>query len=53
MVQRVMVAVISIPLLLWMIYGVSPGWPIVLPIAIAVISMLAVHEALWSTSFLK
>ena len=53
MVQRVLVAVVLIPLLLWIIYGVSPAWPMILPIAIAVISMLAVHEALWSTSFLK
>lgn len=53
MVQRVLVAVIFIPLLLAVIYLVSPVWPIVLPIAIAVISMIAVHEALWSTSFLK
>ena len=53
MVQRVLVAVVLIPLLLWIIYGVSPAWPMILPIAIAVLSMLAVHEALWSTSFLK
>jgi len=52
-VQRVLVAVIFIPLLLAVIYLVSPVWPIILPIAISVISMIAVHEALWSTSFLK
>ena len=41
------------PLLLAAIYGVSPVWPIILPIIIAALSMIAVHEALWSTSFLK
>lgn len=51
--KRVMVAVIFIPLLLAAIYGVSPVWPVVLPIIIAGLSMIAVHEALWSTSFLK
>ena len=53
MVKRVMVAVIFIPLLLAAIYGVSPVWPVILPIIIAGLSMIAVHEALWSTSFLK
>ena len=51
--KRVLVAVIFIPLLLAAIYGVSPVWPIILPIIIAALSMIAVHEALWSTSFLK
>ena len=49
--KRVLVAVIFIPLLLAAIYGVSPVWPIILPIIIAALSMIAVHEALWSTSF--
>ena len=51
--KRVLVAVIFIPLLLAAIYGISPVWPIILPIIIAALSMIAVHEALWSTSFLK
>lgn len=53
MVKRVMVAVIFIPLLLLAIYWASPVYPVVLPIIIAGLSMIAVHEALWSTSFLK
>ena len=53
MVKRVMVAVIFIPLLLLAIYWASPAYPVVLPIIIAGLSMIAVHEALWSTSFLK
>ncbi len=53
MTQRVLVAVVFIPVLLVGIYGISPYWPMILPISIAVIAMIAVHEALWSTSFLK
>ena len=51
--KRVMVAVIFIPLLLAAIYWASPAYPVVLPIIIAGLSMIAVHEALWSTGFLK
>ena len=53
MVKRVMVAVIFIPLLLVAIYGVSPAYPLILPVIISGLSMIAVHEALWSTGFLK
>ena len=53
MVKRVMVAVIFIPLLLLAIYWVSPMYPMILPVIISGLSMIAVHEALWSTSFLK
>ena len=53
MVKRVMVAVIFIPLLLLAIYWVSPLYPMILPVIISGLSMIAVHEALWSTSFLK
>ena len=53
MVKRVMVAVIFIPLLLVAIYGLSPTIPVILPIIVSGLSMIAVHEALWSTSFLK
>ena len=51
--KRIMVAVIFIPLLVVLIYGVSPAYPVVLPILIAALSMIAVHEVLWSTGFLK
>lgn len=51
--KRVLVAVIFIPVIFVILYGVSPAFPIALPIAISLISMLGVHEALWSTSFLK
>ena len=51
--KRFMVAVIFIPLLLVLIYVISPVWPMILPVAIAILSMIAVHEALWSTSFQK
>ena len=51
--KRVMVAVIFIPLLAVAIYGVSPVYPVVLPILVAGLSMIAVHEVLWSTGFLK
>ena len=51
--KRIMVAVIFIPLLAVAIYGVSPVYPVVLPILVAGLSMIAVHEVLWSTGFLK
>ena len=51
--KRIMVAVIFIPLLVVLIYGISPTYPVVLPILIAALSMIAVHEVLWSTGFLK
>lgn len=50
MFKRVMVAVIFIPILL-VIFFVLP--PVAMPIAISVLSMIAVHEALWSTGFVK
>lgn len=50
MFKRVMVAVIFIPILL-VIFFVSP--PIAMPIAISLLSMIGVHEALWSTGFVK
>ena len=48
-----MVAVVSIPLLLVAIYVISPLYPVILPVLVAGLSMIAVHEALWSTGFLK
>ena len=53
MVKRIMVAVVCIPLLAGAVYGVSPVYPIILPILVAGLSMIAVHEVLWSTGFLK
>ena len=50
MVQRIMVAVVCIPLILLIFYGLPPIW---LPIMFAVLSMVAVHEVLWSTGFVK
>ena len=51
--KRIMVAVIFIPLLLLLFYWAAPAWPWVLCAVFAGLSMLAVHEALWSTGFLK
>ena len=53
MVKRIMVAVVCIPLLAVAVYGVSPVYPVILPILVAGLSMIAVHEVLWSTGFLK
>ncbi len=50
MVQRIMVAVVCIPLIL-LIFFVLP--PICLAIAASLLSMVAVHEVLWSTGFVK
>ena len=51
--KRIMVAVICIPLLAAAVYLVSPVYPVILCILVAALSMVAVHEALWSTGFLK
>ena len=51
--KRIVVAVIFIPLIFAVVYVVSPVYPAVLPIVIAGLSVLAVHEALWSTGFVK
>ena len=51
--KRIMVAVIFIPLLLFLFYGIAPTYPVALCILIAALSMVAVHEVLWSTGFLK
>lgn len=45
-----MVAVICIPLILLIFYAFPPIW---LPIMFSVLSMIAVHEVLWSTGFVK
>ena len=53
MVKRIMVAVVCIPLLGLAVYWVSPSYPVIMPVLVAGLSMIAVHEALWSTGFLK
>ena len=53
MVKRILVAVIFVPLLLLLFYWAAPAWPWTLCVVFAGLSMLAVHEALWSTGFLK
>ncbi len=45
-----MVAVIFVPLIFLLLFFAPP---IALPIAISVLSMIAVHEVLWSTGFVK
>lgn len=50
MFKRIMVAVIFVPLIFLVLFF-SP--PIVLPISISILSMIAVHEVLWSTGFVK
>ena len=51
--KRILVAVIFVPLIFLVIFWASPQWPVILPVAISAISVLAVHEALWSTGFVK
>lgn len=48
--KRVLVAVIFIPLIFLIFFWMPP---IALPIAVSVLSMIAVHEVLWSTGFVK
>ena len=50
MVQRIMVAVVCVPLIFLVIYGLPP---IFLPIMFSLLSMIGVHEVLWSTGFVK
>lgn len=50
MVQRIMVAVICVPLILLVFFGLPP---ICLPVMFSLLSMIAVHEVLWSTGFVK
>ncbi|MEG1720169.1 MAG: phosphatidate cytidylyltransferase [Pseudoflavonifractor sp.] len=51
MAKRVIVAVVLTPLLLFVLF--QPWFPILLPIMIALLSMIAIYEAVWSTGFLK
>ena len=50
MFQRIMVAVVCTPLI-FLVFYIFP--PIALPISISLLSMIAVHEVLWSTGFVK
>ena len=52
-VSDILVAVVFIPLLLVLIYGISPAYPWALCLLIAGLSVISVHEVLWSTGFLK
>lgn len=50
MLTRVAVALVGLPVLLYIIYG-APAWAI--PVALSALSAMGVYEALWSTGFLK
>lgn len=50
MFKRVMVAVVCIPLIFVVFYLLPP---IYLPIVVSLLSMIALHEVLWSTGFVK
>lgn len=50
MFKRVMFAVVGIPIVLVIFFCLPPIW---LPIMFSVLSMLALHEVLWSTGFVK
>lgn len=50
MAKRILVSVVCIPLIFVVLYF-TPD--IVLPIVISVLSMIALHEVLWSTGFVK
>ena len=51
--KRILVAVIFVPVIVLVIFWASPRWPVILPVVVAALSVLAVHEALWSTGFVK
>lgn len=53
MLKRILVAVVFVPLIFLVLFWVAPSWPVILPILIAGLSILAAHEALWSTGFVK
>ena len=51
--KRILVAVVFIPVIFLVLFGLAPQFPVVLPAAVAILSMVAVHEVLWSTGCLK
>ena len=48
--KRIMVAVIFVPLIILMLFF-APSW--VLPVVVSGLAMIALHEVLWSTGFVK
>lgn len=50
MLKRVLVAVVCIPMIFLVFFL---PFPILMPVAISVLSMIALHEVLWSTGFVK
>ncbi|MEL4862133.1 phosphatidate cytidylyltransferase [Pseudoflavonifractor phocaeensis] len=48
--KRIMVAVIFIPVIFVIFFWLPP---VALPVAVSILSMIAVHEVLWSTGFVK
>lgn len=48
--KRIMVAVIFVPLIILMLFY-APSW--VLPVVVSGLAMIALHEVLWSTGFVK
>lgn len=50
MLQRILVAVIFVPLILLLLLAAPPY---AVPVVISVLSMIGVHEVLWSTGFVK
>ena len=48
--KRIMVAVIFVPLTILMLFF-APSW--VLPVVVSGLAMIALHEVLWSTGFVK
>lgn len=48
--QRILVAVVFVPLILLLLLAAPP---FAIPIVISILSMIAVHEVLWSTGFVK
>ncbi|MBU5434644.1 phosphatidate cytidylyltransferase [Pseudoflavonifractor sp. MSJ-37] len=51
--KRILVAVVFIPVILLVIFGIAPLHPAVLPAAIAVLSVIAIHEVLWATGLVR
>ena len=51
--KRILVSVIFVPIIFLVLFGIAPTYPLVLPILVALLSIIAVHEVLWSTGFLR
>ncbi|MPM40318.1 hypothetical protein SDC9_86958 [bioreactor metagenome] len=48
--KRILVAVVALPLVFVIFFVLPPAW---MPPVVALLSMIAVHEVLWSTGFVK